>query len=156
MDHNKNAWFVRLGDEAHNRRFFLTFDHGSSFFKGGKEGDGVLPVDGRKTLTDLGVTVPKSKEAMVRLEWPVFEAVLKAACGISFNALPVLGGGSADEQAYVRELLQPAVIDDLLGPADGPVEEIVGMSVRYRYLVGKLLQFPRTANYSYRKVQYDS
>lgn len=38
----------------------------------------------------------------------------------------------------MRELLQLAVIDDLLGPADGPVEEIVGMSVRDRYLVGKL------------------
>ncbi|ADK85929.1 helicase domain protein [Desulfarculus baarsii DSM 2075] len=100
--------------------------------------DSVLPVNGGKTLTELGVTAPESKAAMVRLEWPVFEAALKTACGIAFGALPVLEGGSAEEQAYVRELLQLAVIDDLLGPADGPVEEIVGMSVRDRYLVGKL------------------
>lgn len=100
--------------------------------------DGVLPVNGGKTLTDLGVTAPESKAAVVRLEWPVFEAALKTACGIAFDALPVLEGGSAEEQDYVRELLQLAVIDDLLGPADGPVEEIVGMSVRDRYLVGKL------------------
>lgn len=100
--------------------------------------DGVLPVNGGKTLTDLGVTAPESKAAMVRLEWPVFEAALKTACGIAFDALPILEGGSAEEQDYVRELLQLAVIDDLLGPADGPVEEIVGMSVRDRYLVGKL------------------
>ncbi|WP_345894819.1 DISARM system helicase DrmA [Desulfuromonas thiophila] len=100
--------------------------------------DGVLPVNGGKTLTDLGVTAPESKAAMVRMEWPVFEAALKTACGIAFDALPVLEGGSAKEQDYMRELLQLAVIDDLLGPADGPVEEIVGMSVRDRYLVGKL------------------
>ena len=100
--------------------------------------DGPLPVDGERLLADLGVTVPESKAAMLRLEWPVFEAALKTACGTDFDALPVLEGSSAEEQAYVRELLQLAVIDDLLGPADGPVEEIVGMSVRDRYLVGKL------------------
>jgi len=169
-NHNA-AWLIRLGDEARNRRFSVTVDHGSSLFRGVKEGDavliaggdplvavsfariyrirakldettfffdGVLPVNGGKTLTELGVTAPESKAAMVRLEWPVFEAALKTACGIAFDALPVLEGGSAEEQDYVRELLQLAVIDDLLGPADGPVEEIVGMSVRDRYLVGKL------------------
>ncbi|WP_167321382.1 DISARM system helicase DrmA [Syntrophobacter fumaroxidans] len=167
----RNAWLIRLGDEARNRRFSVTVDHGSSLFRGVEEGDGVLiaggdplaavsfariyrirakldettfffdgvlPVNGGKTLTDLGVTAPESKAAMVRLEWPVFEAALKTACGIAFDALPVLEGDSAEEQDYVRELLQLAVIDDLLGPADGPVEEIVGMSVRDRYLVGKL------------------
>lgn len=167
----RNAWLIHLGDEAHNRRFSVTVDHGSSLFRGVEEGDGVLiaggdplaavsfariyrirakldettfffdgvlPVNGGKALTDLGVTAPESKAAMSRLEWPIFEAALKMACGIAFGALPVLEGGSAEEQAYVRELLQLAVIDDLLGPADGPVEEIVGMSVRDRYLVGKL------------------
>jgi hypothetical protein len=169
-NHNA-AWLIRLGDEARNRRFSVTVDHGSSLFRGVKEGDavliaggdplvavsfariyriraklyettfffdGVLPVTGGKTLTDLGVTAPESKAAMVRLEWPVFEAALKTACGIAFDALPVLSGETTAEQAYIRELLQLAVIDDLLGPADGPVEEIVGMSVRDRYLVGKL------------------
>ena len=113
-------------------RIRATLDETTFFF------DGVLPVNGGKTLTELGVTAPESNAAMVRLEWPVFEAALKTACGIAFDALPVLEGGSAEEQDYVRELLQLAVIDDLLGPADGPVEEIVGMSVRDRYLVGKL------------------
>ncbi|MFH0725776.1 MAG: DISARM system helicase DrmA [Pseudomonadota bacterium] len=100
--------------------------------------DGVLLVNGDKPLAELGVTAPESKLAMLHLEWPIFEAALKTACGIAFDALPVLSGESADEQAYVRELLQLAVIDDLLGPADGPIEEIMGMSVRDRYLVGKL------------------
>lgn len=171
MVKQSNAWLIRLGDEAHPRRFSVTVDHDPLLFQGVEEGDAVLiaggdplaavsfariyrirakldkttfffdgvhPVDCGKTLTELGVTAPESKAAMVRLEWPVFEAALKTACGIAFDALPVLEGGSAEEQDYVRELLQLAVIDDLLGPADGPVEEIVGMSVRDRYLVGKL------------------
>lgn len=100
--------------------------------------DGVLPVNGENLLTELGVNVSESKEPMVRLDWPVFEAALKTACGISFDALPVLKGGSVEEQDYVRKLLRLAVIDDLLGPANGPDEEIVGTSVRDRYLVGKL------------------
>lgn len=100
--------------------------------------DGVEPVDGDRRLADLGVLAHESKTPMSRLEWSIFEAALKKACDVTFNALPVLQGDSVKEQAYVRELLQLAVVDDLLGPADGPVEEIVGMSVRDRYLVGKL------------------
>jgi hypothetical protein len=171
MTSHRNAWLIRLGDAARNRRFSVTVDHGSSLFRGVEEGDavliaggdplsavsfariyrirakldettfffdGVLPVNGEKSLTELGVTAPESKATMLRLEWPVFEVALKTACGIPFDALPILEGGSAEEHDYVRELLQLAVIDDLLGPADGPVEEIVGMSVRDRYLVGKL------------------
>ena len=38
----------------------------------------------------------------------------------------------------IREELHQAVIADLLGPAGGPEEEIVGTTVRDRYLVGKL------------------
>ncbi len=171
MPQVRNAWLIRLGDEAHNRRFSVTVVHASSLFRSVEEGDGVLiaggdplavvsfariyrirtkldsttfyfdgvlPVNNEKLLTSLGVIAPESKTAIVRLDWPIFEVALKAACGISFEAMPVLKGESAEEQAYIRKLLQLAVIDDLLGPADGPVEEIVGMSVRDRYLVGKL------------------
>ena len=55
-----------------------------------------------------------------------------------FEELPELDCGEAKNQSYVRELLQLAMSDDLLGPALGAHEEIVGMSVRDRYLVGKL------------------
>src|SRR5262249_20834942 len=71
-----------------------------------------------------------------------FERVLQATLGIPFDPFPAFGGNTTHEQAYIRELLQIATIDDLLGPACGPEEEIVGMSVRDRYLVGKLS--PRT------------
>jgi hypothetical protein len=38
----------------------------------------------------------------------------------------------------MREMLHETVVKDLLGPANGPEEEILGTSVRDRYLVGKL------------------
>lgn len=108
----RNAWLIRLGDKAHNRRFSVTVDHGSLLFWGVEKGDGVLiaggdplavasfariyrirgkldettfffdgvlPVNGEESLPDLGVTVAGSKAAIVRLEWPVFKAALKAA-----------------------------------------------------------------------------
>ena len=98
--------------------------------------DGLLPVEPPRPLSDFGIQPPTS--AVSRLEWPSFESALKTAFGIDFPALPVFEGNTAEEQNYTRDLLQWAVEDDLLGPADGPVEEIVGMSVRDRYLVGKL------------------
>lgn len=93
--------------------------------------------------TSIGATLPADTDAPIsRLDWPVFERALKAGAGIDFSRLPIIEGKSPREQAYIRELLQLAVMDDLLGPASGPQEEIVGMSVRDRYLVGKLA--PRT------------
>lgn len=98
--------------------------------------DGLLPLKPARPLSDFGIEPPSV--AVSRLEWPLFEAALKASCGIEFPALPVFEGKTSREQDYIRDLLQWAVEDDLLGPADGPVEEIIGMSVRDRYLVGKL------------------
>ena len=58
--------------------------------------------------------------------------------GKGFADLPPIAGKTAAEQAYIRWMMDLAVRDDLLGPANGPREEVVGMSVRDRYLVGKL------------------
>ncbi|PKN66406.1 MAG: helicase [Deltaproteobacteria bacterium HGW-Deltaproteobacteria-15] len=98
--------------------------------------DGLLPVEPPRPLTDFEIQAPTA--TVTRLEWPIFEAAVEAVCGSDFAALPVLDGSDAQQQAYIRDLLQWAVEDDLLGPADGPYEEIIGMSVRDRYLVGKL------------------
>ena len=89
------------------------------------------------SLDDLGLPVGSSTAA-TRVEWDIFDGAVTRLTGESFDALPRLAGTSKDEQAYVRDLLRFAVVDDLLGPANGPHEEIVGMSVRDRYLVGKL------------------
>lgn len=98
--------------------------------------DGMLPVEPSRSMSDFGIQPPTA--TVSRLEWPLFEAALKSTCGIEFDAFPSLDGHSPQEQAYIRDLLQYALFDDLLGPADGPEEEIIGMSVRDRYLVGRL------------------
>lgn len=100
--------------------------------------DGISIVDPRKTITELGISIEDTKAGIWRLNWTTFESALKTTSGISYNDFPVLEGDSPEEQAYIRDLLQLAVEDDLLGPANGPYEEIIGMSVRDRYLVGKL------------------
>ena len=89
------------------------------------------------SLLDLGIEA-HADSCTARVEWDAFEQSVVRLTGKAFNALPNLSGKTKAEQAYVRELLRLAVIDDLLGPANGPHEEIVGMSVRDRYLVGKL------------------
>jgi hypothetical protein len=89
-------------------------------------------------LADSGFSAPSSG-SLGRLQWNDFIDGLAKIAKVSLEDVPVIGTReSAKEKAYIRELLQLAVMDDLLGPADGPHEQIVDMSVRDRYLVGKL------------------
>ena len=83
-------------------------------------------------------TIPEAPAAVWKLEVPKLERALQIAKHPEFKALPEISPYDRNAQNYVRNLLQQAVVDDLLGPARGPEEEIVGMSVRDRYLVGKL------------------
>lgn len=99
--------------------------------------DGYSPIDPSLPLNEFEIELTEDRQ-ISRLEWPKFDQLLQAAFGIPFDSFPIFSGQSSQEQAYIRELLQVATIDDLLGPACGPDEEIVGMSVRDRYLVGKL------------------
>ncbi|MGO4575379.1 DISARM system helicase DrmA [Cupriavidus sp. 2TAF22] len=76
---------------------------------------------------------PPSLGNVRRILWDEFVAALSTALHQTVDGvLPV------EDRAYIRELLQLAAVDDLLGPAGGPHERIVDMSVRDRYLVGKL------------------
>ncbi len=84
------------------------------------------------TLASAGLGLPKTG-SMARLQWSDFVAALPKLTGATLDDVPLIG-----DQAYIRELLQLAVMDDLLGPANGPHEQIVDMGVRDRYLVGKL------------------
>lgn len=81
---------------------------------------------------------PPSSGSVARIQWEEFVAALYNALNQTIN-----GVSAVEDRAYIRELLQLAVVDDLLGPAGGPHERIVDMSVRDRYLVGKLA--PREA-----------
>lgn len=104
--------------------------------------DGYLPANSDLMLDQISITAPENKAIINRIDWTTFETALKKATNTVWAEFPVISGETSHEQAYIRELLQTAIKDDLLGPADGPLEEIIGMSVRNRYLVGNL--HPRT------------
>ena len=93
----------------------------------------------RLSATDAPVPVasvsltPPSSGNVGRIQWDEFVAALSTALHQTVGGMPPV-----EDRAYIRELLQLAVVDDLLGPAGGPREHIVDMSVRDRYLVGKL------------------
>jgi len=82
------------------------------------------------TVSGLGLTLPTGPIARLR---PEDLTGIFALVGISIADVPLV-----QDVAYVRDLLEIAVRDDLLGPAGGPHELIKDMSVRDRYLVGKL------------------
>jgi hypothetical protein len=82
------------------------------------------------SLSDVGLTEPAGPVTRLR---PEDLAIILARDGLSVSDVPVV-----QDVAYVRDLLEIAVRDDLLGPAGGPHELIKDMSVRDRYLVGKL------------------
>ncbi|KVO11426.1 DISARM system helicase DrmA [Burkholderia ubonensis] len=88
----------------------------------------------------IGLTslTPPSSGSVRRIQWTDFLESLPKALHKTIAEVPTI-----EDQAYIRELLQLAVMDDLLGPAGGPHERIVDMGVRDRYLVGKLA--PREA-----------
>ncbi len=98
----------------------------------------------RMLLVDPAVSIgltsltPPSTGSIGRIQWTDFLESLPKALQKTIAEVPTI-----EDQAYIRELLQLAVMDDLLGPADGPRERIVDMGVRDRYLVGKLA--PREA-----------
>lgn len=93
--------------------------------------DQALTLEPPMSLPDLGLAAFKS--SIQRLAWNDFLATLSKA-GISApDRIPLI-----QDANYVRSLLELAVRDDLLGPAGGPEELIKDMSVRDRYLVGKI------------------
>lgn len=89
-------------------------------------------------LAQIEFVVPDAPATVWKLEVPKLERALQLANLPEFKALSELPARDPACQSFVRDLLQQAVVSDLLGPAGGSEEEIVGMSVRDRYLVGKL------------------
>ncbi|SEF89572.1 DISARM system helicase DrmA [Marinobacterium lutimaris] len=86
---------------------------------------------------------PPSSGTVGRVQWADFVEALPKALNKTIADIPSIGADAKSpryqqELSYIRELLQLAVMDDLLGPAAGPYERIVDMGVRDRYLVGKL------------------
>jgi len=84
--------------------------------------------------SELPVAVPFMRSGQIsRIEWTTFAEEIPKLLGKTLAEVPLI-----QDDVYVRELLQYAVMDDLLGPANGPHEQILDMSVRDRYLVGRL------------------
>lgn len=81
-------------------------------------------------MSDIGLTLPTGPIGRLR---PEDLTQIFAFEGMSIAEVPLV-----QDVGYVRDLLEAAVRDDLLGPAGGPHELIKDMSVRDRYLVGKL------------------
>jgi hypothetical protein len=100
--------------------------------------DGFVSVSPVNHLEEFGMIRLKGMDTIARLEWSEFAILLEKICKLEWEAFPIMSGESRKEQAYIRQLMQDAIVDDLLGPAGGPQEEILDMSVRDRYLVGKL------------------
>lgn len=100
--------------------------------------DRIVDFESQIPLDELQISVPDAPTVFVKLEASKIERALQIARQPKFKALPEINPNDRKAQRFVRDLLQQAVVDDLLGPANGPEEEIVGMSVRDRYLVGKL------------------
>ncbi|MRI31380.1 helicase [Endozoicomonas sp. OPT23] len=92
--------------------------------------DKQLSVDRNKNISIAGWNLPTG--SIGRLNWTLFAEGISKLTEATVADIPLV-----EDEAYVRELLQLAVMDDLLGPACGPHEEIAEMSVRDRYLVGK-------------------
>ncbi|WP_386069784.1 DISARM system helicase DrmA [Tahibacter sp. UC22_41] len=93
--------------------------------------DKLRAVQTARSLATIGLTLPPG--LVIRLRPEDLSAVLAGDGVRSLDDVPLI-----QDAAYVRELLELATRDDLLGPANGPEELIVDMSVRDRYLVGKL------------------
>lgn len=89
-------------------------------------------------FSQLDYKIPEGTGLFLKIDSAKLEQALRIAGLPEFKALPMPNERDKGVQTYVRDLLQHAVVDDLLGPAQGDEEEIVGMSVRDRYLVGKL------------------
>lgn len=109
--------------------------------------DRVLSTDENVSIGLIALT-PPSSGSVGRVQWTDFVEALPKALNKTIADVPSIGSDARSlryqqELAYIRELLQLAVMDDLLGPAGGPHERIVDMGVRDRYLVGKLA--PREA-----------
>ena len=109
--------------------------------------DRVLSATEPVSIGVTSLTLPSSG-SIGRVQWIDFVEALPKALHKTIAEVPTVGSDARSTQhqqelAYIRELLQLAVMDDLLGPAGGPHERIVDMGVRDRYLVGKLA--PREA-----------
>ena len=93
--------------------------------------DRLLLASDREATATVGIAWPEG--AIGRLQWEVFARTVEIFSGKTVDDAPLI-----ENPAYIRELLQLAVTDDLLGPANGALEQVIDTNVRDRYPVGRL------------------
>lgn len=86
---------------------------------------------------------PNPINSINRIDSAVIDTLLRHAGLASTEDLPSVAidghnGVVPPNSEHLRDELHAAVIADLLGPAEGPEEEVVESSVRSRYLLGQL------------------
>lgn len=120
---NKASQAISVGRVYRQRS---TLDGTTIFF------DKQLTAETALSISSAELSPPKSGQ-ISRLEWTSFAEALPKLFLKTISEILLI-----EDDVYVRDLLQYAVMDDLLGPANGPSEQILDMSVRDRYLVGRL------------------
>ncbi len=154
--HEGDAYKLLIRDEGNQFAAVRSGDGLLLLDEGGKSAWGVRRIfivrrtmEGSWVYFDRGVDFAGGEEIGFRLldgveklnvvEWGEFEVFLKGA-GVDFAGLCAgVVEESEGARAYVRELLEALIGDDLLGPALGPEEEVHGeIHVRDRYILGRL------------------
>ncbi|WP_338658971.1 DISARM system helicase DrmA [Yersinia intermedia] len=134
---SNDDWIVSLDTSGHITRIARILRIRSDLETTTLFFDRMLQVEPPVSIGMTSIKLP-SKGSSGRIQWKEFIEMLPDVLHTSIAEIPTI-----KDQTYIRELLQLAVMDDLLGPAAGPNELIVDMGVRDRYLVGKLA--PREA-----------
>ncbi len=93
--------------------------------------DRLLSANNGSAVESAGIALPEG--AAGRLQWGVFARAVERFTGKTVDDARLI-----ENRTYIRELLQLAVMDDLLGPANGSLEQVIDTNVRDRYLVGRL------------------
>lgn len=161
---NPSAWVAIQNNDAYQAPYSLQLSGQYELYKNVREGDWVLTLNASSIALGVGRVyrvrsgykgstvlfdkysksdseipisntrlTPPTTGQITRADWLVFTESLESLTGKTLADIPLV-----EDAVYVRELLQQAVMDDLLGPANGPLEQVLDMSVRDRYLVGRL------------------
>lgn len=105
--------------------------------------DTYLKLSPPATFDEIGGDPRKNRTISINpIDPAIVRRLLEREGIVSIESLPRIAGEPAAESPPsdhdLREMLHETVVKDLLGPASGPEEEVLGTSVRDRYLVGKL------------------
>lgn len=167
-NHEHHAWTLHLGANARVQRYVVTIPNPPGDLFKLQPGHAVVLVDAGTIRSLGKVYRVRSDQGAIQIQlsahrpiqvnhtlavpetlgtydgiaeplaWKNVQAVLASLNLPDLDALQTISHTHPQDQAYVRQLLTTTLRDDLLGPALGEHEQVVGVNVRERYLIGKL------------------